>query len=173
MAPARRNWLWWEISLGFWIYDWRETDTFLIILERECTRAREKDRWRERESQAGSMLSPEPNSGLNPTILGLWPELKSKFRHSTDRATQSPWDWSFYQTKLMEWSRIFICWSQGFHRRVWTSCNAYWKVRIVQTGKEHKAQETHCLGSSPGSTTYWPRDIGRVTSPLCRSCSIY
>ena len=38
----------------------------------------------ERESRAGSMLSMEPNVGLDPKPLGSRPELKSRARRSTD-----------------------------------------------------------------------------------------
>ena len=38
----------------------------------------------QRESQAGYMLSVEPDLGLDPTTLGSWPELKSRVGHSTD-----------------------------------------------------------------------------------------
>ena len=38
--------------------------------ERVRTRGREREREGERESQAGSMLSTEPNVGLNPMTLG-------------------------------------------------------------------------------------------------------
>ena len=34
-------------------------------------KAGERGRGKERESQAGSVLSGEPNAGLNPTTLGL------------------------------------------------------------------------------------------------------
>ena len=39
---------------------------------------------REKESQAGSALSAEPDSGLDPTTPGLWPEPGSRVRRSTD-----------------------------------------------------------------------------------------
>ena len=38
----------------------------------------------ERESQAGSRLSREPNAGLDSRTLGSWPEPKSRVRRSTD-----------------------------------------------------------------------------------------
>ena len=40
------------------------------------------------EGEAGFLLSREPNSGLNPRILGFWPELKAD-RHLM---TVPPWD---------------------------------------------------------------------------------
>ena len=42
----------------------------------------------EREVEADSSLSREPNAGLHPTILGSWPEPKG--RHLTNWATQRP-----------------------------------------------------------------------------------
>ena len=63
-------------------------------------REREREREREcmsgeqgkgkRESQAGSMLSAEPNLGLNPTTLGSLLEPKSRIEHSTDWASKAP-----------------------------------------------------------------------------------
>ena len=44
---------------------------------------------REGESQAGSMLSTEPDTGLDPTALQSWPELKSS-PYSTDWAIRVP-----------------------------------------------------------------------------------
>ena len=65
-----------------------------FILEREREREREgertckgegqRERERERESQTGSTLSMETDVGLHPTTLGSQPELKSRFKHSTN-----------------------------------------------------------------------------------------
>ena len=44
--------------------------------ERERTSRRGRSRGRERESQADSMLSMEPEAGLDPRILRSIPELK-------------------------------------------------------------------------------------------------
>ena len=46
---------------------------------------------RERErSQSGYTLRVEPNRGLNPTVPGSWPELKSRVSRLTDWTTQAP-----------------------------------------------------------------------------------
>ena len=47
------------------------------------------ERQRERESQAGSMPSTEPNMGLDLMTLRSWPELKSRVGHLTKWATQA------------------------------------------------------------------------------------
>ena len=44
----------------------------------------------EQESQAGSTPSAEPDTGLNPTTLRSWPELKSWVGCFTNWATQAP-----------------------------------------------------------------------------------
>ena len=41
-------------------------------------------RERKRESQAGSMLSTDPGTRLDPMTLGSLPEPKSRIGHSTD-----------------------------------------------------------------------------------------
>ena len=51
---------------------------------RRLERERERERERARASQAGFMLSTEPNSGLDPTILGSCPEPKSRVGCSTE-----------------------------------------------------------------------------------------
>ena len=43
-----------------------------------------------RESQSASLLSMEPNAGLDPATLRSWPKPKSRLGRSTDRATQAP-----------------------------------------------------------------------------------
>ena len=43
---------------------------YLIYLEKESIQVGERGRGRERESQAGSTLSAEPNEELNPMTLG-------------------------------------------------------------------------------------------------------
>ena len=48
-----------------------------------------------RESQADSLLSTEPDAGLNLTTLRSWPELKSTVRRLTGWATQVPQQFSF------------------------------------------------------------------------------
>ena len=65
---------------------------FLYSWERDRVWAGEEHREREgeRESQAGSTLSAEPDTGLNLTTVKSWPELKSRVGHSTDWATQVP-----------------------------------------------------------------------------------
>lgn len=47
-------------------------------------------RERERESQAGSALSGEPDTGLDPTTLRSGPEQKRSVRCSTDCAIWAP-----------------------------------------------------------------------------------
>ena len=61
----------------------------IIILEREhaqeCSGGRGEGRAEgERESQADSLLSREPNMGLNPKTLRSQPGRKSTVGHSTD-----------------------------------------------------------------------------------------
>ena len=68
---------------------------FVFVLDRESVSREERprggrERQRERESQAGSTLSAEPDVGLHPTTLGSWPELKSRYGRSTNWATQVP-----------------------------------------------------------------------------------
>ena len=47
---------------------------------------------RERESQADSTPSLEPDAGLDFMTLRSWPEPQSHVRYSTDWATQVPQD---------------------------------------------------------------------------------
>ena len=61
-----------------------------FVCFRETERAWAEERGRERESQAGSMLSTEPSRVLNPMTQGSWPELKSRARRSIDWATWLP-----------------------------------------------------------------------------------
>ena len=51
---------------------------FIYVSERECTHmcVEERQRERDRESQAGAMLSAEPDTGLNSTTVGWWPDPK-------------------------------------------------------------------------------------------------
>ena len=68
------------------IFIFLKISNFILEKERESARresGRERGK-RGRESQAGSMLSAEPDRGLSPGTLGSWPELKSRVRHSTD-----------------------------------------------------------------------------------------
>ena len=63
--------------------------------KRERERKREGDRERGREgerSQARSILSVEPNMGLDPTTLGSWPEPKPRVGYLTSRAPRAPQD---------------------------------------------------------------------------------
>ena len=65
------------------IMTWAETKGWMLnLLNHPCAlrkRETERDRHRERESQAGSMPSLEPDSGLNPMTLGsmTWAEIMS------------------------------------------------------------------------------------------------
>ena len=52
--------------------------------------SREGQREREREFYAGSIPSTECDVGLDLTTLRSRPELESRVRHLTDRATQVP-----------------------------------------------------------------------------------
>ena len=62
---------------------------FLVSdLERVCVNGEDEQRERERESQAGSTLSTEPDGGLDSMTLGSWPEAKSRAGCSTDWVTQ-------------------------------------------------------------------------------------
>ena len=65
---------------------------FLFILEREweskCVHVR-RGAEEERESQADSTLSVEPDMGLQHVTLRSWPQLKSRARCLTNWATQA------------------------------------------------------------------------------------
>ena len=61
-----------------------------FLRERAHIHANGEEEQRERESQAGSTLSLQPYTGLDPTTLGSWPEWKLRVRHSTDWATPAP-----------------------------------------------------------------------------------
>ena len=56
--------------------------------ERQTERERERETDREREFQAESTPSVDPNTGLDPTMVGSWPEPKPRVRYSTNWATQ-------------------------------------------------------------------------------------
>ena len=67
------------------IFYFREKEcvrTRLCVCARACMHMSGGGAEKERESQAGPMLRTQPDSGLNPTTLGSWPELKSRVRHS-------------------------------------------------------------------------------------------
>ena len=55
---------------------------YLFFYLRECEQERGAEG--ERESQAGSTLSAEPNVGHDPLTLGSQPELKSRVGHSPE-----------------------------------------------------------------------------------------
>ena len=70
---------------------------FIYLFEGETERERaqepgagQRERERESQSQADSVMSVEPNTGLDPTTPGSWPEPKSRIRHSTYWATPAP-----------------------------------------------------------------------------------
>ena len=66
---------------------------YIYLFERESERERAWAGWRaegERESQADSVPSTEPNAGLHLTTLRSWPEPKSRVGRLTDWATQVP-----------------------------------------------------------------------------------
>ena len=52
-----------------------------------------------RESQAGSMFRREPDSRLDLTTLGSWPESKSRVGHSNNWATQAPLEYFIRKTR--------------------------------------------------------------------------
>ena len=54
-------------------------------------------RGKERESQAGSMLSAQSSmQGSIPRSVRSWPELKARVRHLTNWATHLPHNWLFF-----------------------------------------------------------------------------
>ena len=61
---------------------------YLCIYLRESVWARGAEG--ERESQADSQVSMEPEAGLHLKTLRSWPELKPRVGHSTAWATQAP-----------------------------------------------------------------------------------
>ena len=62
-----------------------------LLWEREHKPGRNRERGRERESQAGSALSAQsPKRGSNSRTVRSWPEPKSRVRRSTDWSTQAP-----------------------------------------------------------------------------------
>jgi len=66
-------------------------DLFIYWRETESTHRRAGERGdREKETWADSMLSAEPDTGLDLTTLRSRPKLKPRVRHSTDCATQGP-----------------------------------------------------------------------------------
>ena len=67
----------------FIIFDLREREKVSVWVE-------QRGRGRERESEASYKLSEEPDTRLDPTTLGSWPELKWRVRLSTDWVTQVP-----------------------------------------------------------------------------------
>ena len=63
----------------------------------------------DRETQASSTVSMEPDEGLNPMTLELWPELKSRVwrptephRHPQIQRTLKAGDWSKKKKKKKE-----------------------------------------------------------------------
>ena len=71
-----------------------------------CFRMRERESSREaewegdRESQASSASSVEPNKGLNPTTLRSWPESKPTVRRTTNWANQAPISQQIHSPKM-------------------------------------------------------------------------
>lgn len=50
----------------------------LFVRERASESEHRQTEWKaESEGEAGSLWSKEPNIGLDPRTLGLWPELKA------------------------------------------------------------------------------------------------
>ena len=110
--PIQRQWIsgglgpgvwgfflgWWERSKMFWWLHhpvsknhwavtsngWILYELYIVILEH--TRRRGTG---ERESQAGSTLSTEPDARLDPLTLGSWPEPKSRVK-TLAQLTESP-----------------------------------------------------------------------------------
>ena len=62
---------------------------YLFIRERESRHEWEGKREREKKSQADSVLSTEPEAGLDLTTLRLGPEPKPRVKCSTDCAIQA------------------------------------------------------------------------------------
>ena len=84
---------------------------FMFLFERKKESASwEKGRGRGRESQADSVLSVEPNTGLSLTPPRLWSEPKSKVKHSTHWATQAPLQILFIITHTHTHTHIFKLW---------------------------------------------------------------
>ena len=65
-------------------------DFFLYSREKGGDRAQVGGEEGERESQADSLLSVEPDSGLDPTTTRSQPEPKPRVRRLTDFTTQAP-----------------------------------------------------------------------------------
>ena len=65
-------------------------DSFILERERESMIRGTKVGGRERESQADSSLSVQPDLGLNPMTLGSWPVPKSRVGCLTNWAIQCP-----------------------------------------------------------------------------------
>ena len=82
---------------------------FTYVFERE----RESTSGKERESQANSTLSTEPDVGLDLTTLTQWPELKPRVWSSTDHATQALFH--FYITKCAKYLKMFFLRLEGSH----------------------------------------------------------
>lgn len=105
--------------------------------------AREWVEGRERESQAGSMLSTEPNIGLRFTTLRLWPKLKSRVWPSTNWAIQVPQvvprcpSSNFLSSEIMLPKNLPLCcyyyWSSSRYLQVPVKIEAIVKMNITLT----------------------------------------
>ena len=95
----------WRIFLGsqrqepFLIWSLKK---IIYLREREKGHEWKEQKERERDSQADSMLSAEPDPGLDLMTLRSWPKLKPRVRYLTNCTTQAPLIWSFYSHHPLE-----------------------------------------------------------------------
>ena len=108
----------------------------IYLFERECE-WREGQRERETESQADSLLSTEPATGLDPTTLRSWPEPKSRVSHLTDWGTQAPLPHML--SKCYPHSTYYFCntekiptWANNVHYEVQDQDEMYRVVILVR-----------------------------------------
>ena len=94
---------------------------YIYLFERESEREWAWAGWRaegERESQADSVPSTEPNAGLHLTTLRSWPEPKSRVQRLTDWATQAPLFSLFLFTEGICVSLVNCKYLEGFVSKV-------------------------------------------------------
>ena len=93
----------------------------------------ERERGRERESQAGFTLSSDPKSGLYLTTVRSWPDPKSRIGCSTDWAT-----WAALFTMVLSLNSIDrYCLNSHFLLESWVLtifswiCISFWKSLLA------------------------------------------
>ena len=98
---------------------------YLFILRERTTcwqQARGAEREGEKESQASSVFSAEPNTGLSLMTVRSWPEPKSRVRYLTDWDTQASLKWVNFMVHKLYLNKVV--------RKKCVQCTDHLKIRL-------------------------------------------